>query len=158
MGETLEHDTPTAPHSPDLESALHADSPQRVADRLLLPFDELNRFHPGWRCVPRPLLSFLVQMDLFGSDETLYRALVDHVRPSEADSLQKACDLAAMLSEDFGSADVRRNVCGDDHRPPTTTAAPSPYSTFSFLRLQGSLAMATTYITEARRAAYWDPC
>ena len=29
-----------------------------------------------------------------------------------AESLQKACELAAMLSEDFGTVDVTRDVCG----------------------------------------------
>ena len=46
----------------------------------------------------------------------LYRALVNSDRSEDltADSLQKACELAAMLSEDFGWVDVRRNVCGPE--------------------------------------------
>ena len=45
-----------------------------------------------------------------------YRAIVTSDRSEDltADSLQKACELAAMLSEDFGWVDVRRNVCGPE--------------------------------------------
>ena len=45
-----------------------------------------------------------------------FRALVlsDRSEDMTADSLGKACEIAAMLSEDFGQVDVRRNLCGPE--------------------------------------------
>jgi hypothetical protein len=45
-----------------------------------------------------------------------YRAIVtsDRTEDRTADSLQKACELAAMLSDEFGWVDVTRNVCGPE--------------------------------------------
>lgn len=46
----------------------------------------------------------------------LYRAVVlsDRSEDQTAPTLGRACELAAMLSEDFGAVDVRRNVCGPE--------------------------------------------
>ena len=45
-----------------------------------------------------------------------YRAIVNSDRTEDlvADSFEKACDLALMLSEDFGYVDVKRNLCGPE--------------------------------------------
>ena len=45
-----------------------------------------------------------------------FRALVpsDRTEDLTADTLPRACELAAMLSEEFGTVDVRRNVCGPE--------------------------------------------
>ena len=45
-----------------------------------------------------------------------FRALVlsDRTEDLTADTLSRACELAAMLSEEFGTVDVRRNICGPE--------------------------------------------
>ena len=45
-----------------------------------------------------------------------YRAIVtsDRTEDMTADSLQKACELAVMLSGEFGWVDVCRNQCGPE--------------------------------------------
>lgn len=45
-----------------------------------------------------------------------YRAVVTSDRTEDVvtDSFEKACDLALMLSDEFGVVDVRRNLCGPE--------------------------------------------